>query len=128
MGGDVHKTILACPICHKAKSQLHQSLYNPLSVPLKPSDDVSTNFIVALLRAQRQKDVIMVVVDRSFKMAYFIPCHKTNDASYITELYFKKIIRLHGVPMSILSDKDSKIQSHFWRSLYKLLGLSLIHI
>jgi len=56
------------------------------------------DFIIVLPPTQRGEDAIMVVVDRFFKMAYFIPCHKTDDASYIIELYFKGIIRLHGVP------------------------------
>jgi len=82
-------------------------------------------FIMALPRTQRWKDAIMVVVDRFFKIAYFIPCHKTDDASYIAELYFKEIIRLHGVPKSVVFDRDSNFLSHFWRSLWKLLGIKL---
>jgi len=54
--------------------------------------------IVALPRTQRGKDTIMVVVDRFSKVAHFVPCHKTDDESYIIDLYFKEIIRLHGMP------------------------------
>ena len=101
---DVNKIISTCPICHQAKSQFHQGLNTPLPILLKPYDDVSIGFIVAFPRAQRRKDVIMVVVDRFSKMPHFIPCHKTYYASYIAELYFKEIIRLHEVPKTIVSD------------------------
>ena len=59
---------------------------------------VHMDFIMALPRTQRGKDAIMVVIDRFSKTAHFIPCHITDEASYITDLYFKDIIRLHGVP------------------------------
>ena len=105
MGGDVHKIISACSICQKAKSHFHQGLYTPLPVPSLPWNDLSMDFIVALPRTLRGKDAIMVVVDRFSKMAHFIPCHKTDDATYIAESYFKDILRLHGVPKSIVSDR-----------------------
>ena len=126
MGGDVHKVISACPIFHKAKSQFHQDLYTPLPMPLKPWDDVSMHFIMALPGTQRGNDAIMVVVDKFSKMAHFILCYKTDDASYVADLYFKEIVSLHGVPKTIISDRDSKFLSHLSRILWKLFGTKLL--
>jgi len=106
-----------CITCRKAKSRTQPyGLYMPLPVLKERWVDISTDFVVGL-RSKQGRDSIFIVVDRFSKIAHFIPCHKTDDATNIADLFFREKIRLHGVPKSIVSDRDVKFLSYFWKVL-----------
>nr|GEV49260.1 reverse transcriptase domain-containing protein [Tanacetum cinerariifolium] len=83
------------------------------------------DFIVGLPRTPSGYVSIWVIVDRLTKSAHFLPVKTTESIEKLTQLYLKEIVCRHRVPISIISDRDSKFMSRFWRSLQKALGTRL---
>ena len=83
------------------------------------------DFITALPKVARNFDSIFVVVDWLTKVAHFIPTQTTASASDIAQLFVKEIVRLHGVPARIISDRDAKFTSKFWTAMFQSLGTLL---
>ncbi|GJX21999.1 RNA-directed DNA polymerase [Tanacetum coccineum] len=121
MERDINRLLEWCRTFHIANTHSNNAgLYTPLSVPVALWKDVNLDFVLGLPRTQRAKDFVMVVVDQFSKMAHFVPYSKTFDASQVVRLYFAEIMKLHGVPKTLTSDRDVKFVSHFWHlSPYK---------
>jgi hypothetical protein len=89
MRRDVERYVSRCTTCNKVKSRLNpHDLCMPLPVPNVPWEDISMDFVLGLPRTKRVRDSIFVVADYFSKMSHFIPCHKSDNASHVDDLFF----------------------------------------
>ena len=83
------------------------------------------DFMVGLSKTPQGNATVWVIVDRLTKSAYFLPIRWGSTLEKLAEMYISEIVRLHGVPESIVSDKDPRFTSRFWVSLQRALGTKL---
>ena len=83
------------------------------------------DFIICLPKSKRHFDSIWVIVDRMTKSAHFLPVKTSYSAEDYAKLYICEMVKLHGVPLSIISDRGTQFTSHFWKSFQKGLGTKL---
>ena len=114
----------SCDACQRNKVVRHASygLLNPLPIPAKPWSSVSLDWITDL-PPSHYHEVILVVVDRLTKQAIFIATKKSMSALDVASVFIQHVIRAHGLPDSLVSDRDPVFTSHFWRRLLELLDI-----
>nr|KYP52342.1 Retrotransposable element Tf2 [Cajanus cajan] len=120
MKREIAEYVAACLTCQKAKVE-HQKpsgLMQQMEVSEWKWDSITMDFIVGLPRSTRNSDAIWVIVDRLTKCAHFLPVNIKWSLEKLTQLYVREIVRLHGVPSSIISDRDPRFTSRFWQSLH----------
>ncbi|XP_038973404.1 uncharacterized protein LOC103699041 [Phoenix dactylifera] len=122
----VKEFLRTCEVCQQCKSDCMQpaGLLQPLPIPTRIWTDVSMDFIEGLPTANGHS-VIMVVVDRLSKYAHFVSLKHPFTAAMVAKPFVANVVRLHGVPTSIVSDRDKVFTSSFWQNLFRLQGTNL---
>ena len=124
MQADIDAYIRNCPVCQRVRSRNHKTygLLQPLPVPEFPWEHISMDFITHLPETATGFSCLLVFVDRFSKMLHMVPTSISCDAEMTARLFFKEVVRLHGIPKSIVSDRDVRFVNSFWTELTKLLG------
>ncbi|XP_042952257.1 uncharacterized protein LOC122289342 [Carya illinoinensis] len=126
MKKDVRLHIQQCDTCQRNKYDTRQpaGLLEPLQIPSGVWTDVSMDFIGGLPKSAG-KNSIFVVVDRLTKFAHFIALAQPYTARDVADAFVRNVVKLHGLPSSIVSDRDCIFMSHFWRELFRLQGTTM---
>ncbi|KAD3640682.1 hypothetical protein E3N88_29905 [Mikania micrantha] len=127
MKKDIATYVGKCLTCAKVKAE-HQKPSGLLEQPEIPQwkwEQIAMDFITKLPRTSSGYDSIWVIIDRLTKSAHFLPIRETYKMEKLARLYIDEIVVRHGVPLSIISDRDSRFTSRFWQSLQQSLGTSV---
>jgi hypothetical protein len=127
MKQDIAEFVARCFTCQQVKAE-HQrpaGSLQPLEIPVWTWESIAMDFLVGLPRTQTSHDAIWVIVDRLTKTAHFILVKVKYSMEKLIKLYLHEIVRLHGVPGSIVSDRDPRFTSRFWKSLQEAMGTKL---
>ncbi len=124
---DVREYVGSCVKCKEAKAdhQTTQGLLQPLPIPERSWSMIHLDLIGPLKTTRKGNNAILVVIDRFSKQAHYMPTRMNVTAVGIARLIWDHIVRHHGIPTSIVSDRDPRWTSHFWRELWKLSGTKL---
>ncbi|GJW27318.1 reverse transcriptase domain-containing protein [Tanacetum coccineum] len=127
MKAEIATYVSKCMTCAKVKAEYQKPsglLVQPV-IPVWKWENITMDFVTKLPKTTSGQDTIWVIVDRLTKSAHFLPMKETDTMEKLTRQYLKEVVSRHGVPVSIISDRDSKFTSHFWKSLNEALGTQL---
>ncbi|GJU93459.1 reverse transcriptase domain-containing protein [Tanacetum coccineum] len=125
MKKDIAEYVSKCLTCSKIKAE-HQKPSGLLQQPKIPEwkcEKITMDLVTRLPRSSSGYDAIWVIVDRLTKSAHFLPIHEDFKMEKLARIYINDIVARHGVPVSIILDRDGRLSSHFWRALQKALGM-----
>jgi hypothetical protein len=127
MKGKKIEYLVKLQYCHqvKVKHQHRSGLLQPLLVPKWKCETISLEFITCFHRTQKQIDSIMVVIDKLGNSSHFIDVNSTFKTINIAEIFMKEIFRLHAISKIVISDRDAKFTSSFWKELFARLNTNL---
>ena len=124
MKKEIAEYVSRCGICQQVKIE-HQrpaGELQPLPIPEWKWENIAMDFVTGLPKGKKGNDAIWVVVDRLTKSALFLPIKMTDPVDKLAKLYVNEVIRLHGVPISMVSDRDPRFTSRLWPCLQRALG------
>jgi len=127
MKAEIATYVSKCLTCSKVKVEYQKpsGLLQQPEIPQWKWERITMDFITKLPKTSGGYDAIWVIVDRLTKSAHFIPIRETYSMEQLTRLYVKEIVSRHGAPISIISDRDSRFTSNFWKSLQDSFGTKL---
>ncbi|GJS09512.1 putative reverse transcriptase domain-containing protein [Tanacetum coccineum] len=123
---ELHK-LNKCMTCTKVKAEYQKpsSLLVQPVIPVWKGENINMDFVTKLPKTTSGQDTIWVIIDQLTKSTHFLPMKETNTMEKSTRQYLKEVVSRHGVLVSIISNRDSKFTSHFWKSLNESLGTQL---
>ncbi|GJS10246.1 putative reverse transcriptase domain-containing protein [Tanacetum coccineum] len=127
MKAEIATYVSKCLTCAKVKIEYQKPsglLVQP-EIPQWKLENITMDFVTKLPMTAAGQDTIWVIVDRLTKSAHFLPMREDDTLEKLTRQYLKEVVSKHGVPVSIISDRDGKFTLHFWKSLHKALGTRL---
>jgi len=127
MKSDIAQYVSSCLTCQKAKTE-HQrpgGMLQQLEIPEWKWDNIAMDIVTHLPRTVRNHDAIWVIVDRLTKSAHFLAVNLRMSMTKLAQIYINEIVRLHGVSLSIVSDRDPRFTSRFWQTLQNAMGSRL---
>ena len=124
MKQNVGDFVQRCLTCQQVKAEHHKPawLLQPLEVAEWKWEHVTMDFVTYLLWTQRRHNAIWVIVDWLTKSAHFLGVRMTFTLEEFCRLYIREIVLLHGMSISIVSNRDPKFTAHFWKSFQKAIG------